>query len=749
MRLSPQRHSPARFVRGAAVWLGTLLGLAAVSPGGRSRVLRRLRDRGRTDGEQGPVPELPDDGDPQPRLIAALEQATTAHDAADALLDEVSGRPGAEVAGIVLVDERGERARGLRVRGADEAWWRGISIDLVHETGAVSNVVRDRTPFAVYDVGAAPNVNARLAQAVGAKSVAFVPLVSESVCVAVLVLASTVERRFFSSAELEALARLADEAAPVIERLRSEVALRSALEREKLVAEIARKVRSELDIDDVLQVAVAETGRGLDVARCYVRLGLEGDQAPLKVEWCRPGLEPITDATKLPVTNLATREGRTVAIADVESASELDDHSLGGRDALLGIGTKSVLATPIVVFDRTIGVFGLHRTETGAWSGSDITVAEAVAGELGIAIHAARLLEEDERRLGLQGALLKAAQVVTSDLRFESVLRRLVDEVAVLFGADAADCWMFEPGSQVLRCRAVYGLDEERELGRRVPVQGTHARAVETGRPVLTRDFARTETPAPTESYAGFEEVMVAPMIWLGEVRGVLGVCSSEAGRFDSSEVEILDAFARFASLASHNAESFEERARQARIQQGFYRIAEVLGSSLSLAETRDALANAAADALGAEAAAVLELRGESLVCAGSFRLPPALAQALGSGVPVDASPLAAAAVEGRTVASQDLAGDERFDDEVKRLLGVPDHAALLAAPVVRDGENQVVVVLFRERRSFSEEDLALTRQLSGAARGALERANTSSPSAGPAASRRASPPWVRGSSAR
>ena len=90
--------------------------------------------------------------------------------------------------------------------------------------------------------------------------------------------------------------------------------------------------------------------------------------------------------------------------------------------------------------------------------------------------------------------------------------------------------------------------------------------------------------------------------------------------------------------------------------------------------------------------------------------------------MPVDASPLAAAAVEGRTVASQDLAGDERFDDEVKRLLGVPDHAALLAAPVVRDGENQVVVVLFRERRSFSEEDLALTRQLSGAARGALER---------------------------
>jgi len=724
VRLSPQSRLARRFPPGGAAWLAALLGLAAVSPGGRGGVLRRLRDRGRAgSADAEPGSELLDDGDPLPRLIAALERATTAPEAADALLDEVAGRRGAEVVGIVLVDERGERARGLRARGVDEAWWRGISIDLLHETGAVASVVRDRSPFAVYDVGTAPNVNARLAQAVGAKSAAFVPLLAEGACVAVLVLAATAERRFFSSAELETLSRLAEEAAPVIERLRSEVALRSALEREKLVAEIARKVRSELDIDDVLQVAVAETGRALDVARCFVRLGLEGDPSPLRVEWRRPGVEPITDPRQLPVANLATREGRTVAVADVEHASELDDPSLGDRRVLMGLGSRSVLATPIVVFDRTIGVFALHRTETAAWSGSDIAVAEAVAGELGIAIHAARLLEEDERRLGLQGALLKAAQVVTSDLRFESVLRRLVDEVAVLFGADAADCWMFEPGSRVLRCRAVYGLAEERELGRRIPPEGTHARAIESGRPVLARDFARTESPAPSPSYESFEEIMVAPMTWLGEVRGVLGVCSTEAGRFDSSEVEILDAFARFASLASHNAESFEERARQARIQQGFYRIAEVLGSSLSLTETRDALANAAADALGADAAAVLELRGDRLACAGSYRLPEELVGPLAEGLPVDASPLATAAVEGRTVASQDLAGDERFDAVAKELLGVPRHAALLAAPVAGEGENSIVAVLFHDRRSFSEEDLTLTHQLSGAARGALERA--------------------------
>ena len=54
-----------------------------------------------------------------------------------------------------------------------------------------------------------------------------------------------------------------------------------------------------------------------------------------------------------------------------------------------------------------IGVFGLHRSEPGAWSEAEIALAEAVARELGIAIHAAQLLQENAQRLEQQTALLK------------------------------------------------------------------------------------------------------------------------------------------------------------------------------------------------------------------------------------------------------------------------------------------------------------------------------------------------------
>ena len=60
---------------------------------------------------------------------------------------------------------------------------------------------------------------------------------------------------------------------------------------------------------------------------------------------------------------------------------------------------------------------------------------------------------------------------------------------------------------------------------------------------------------------------------------------------------------------APQRGELRARRERQTQVQRGFYRIAQVLGSTLSRAETLDALAQAACDALGGDASLVLELR--------------------------------------------------------------------------------------------------------------------------------------------
>ena len=68
-----------------------------------------------------------------------------------------------------------------------------------------------------------------------------------------------------------------------------------------------------------------------------------------------------------------------MAVEDILIAPELDDTTLGGRETLVELGTRAAIATPVLVFDRMIGIFALHRAEPSAWSPHDISVAEAVA----------------------------------------------------------------------------------------------------------------------------------------------------------------------------------------------------------------------------------------------------------------------------------------------------------------------------------------------------------------------------------
>src|SRR2546423_636605 len=72
-----------------------------------------------------------------------------------------------------------------------------------------------------------------------------------------------------------------------------EGALAEAGEREHLVASIGRKVRSELDLEAVLRIAVEETGMGVGVTRCFLRLGEPGGPMPIRAEWDAEGFVPI------------------------------------------------------------------------------------------------------------------------------------------------------------------------------------------------------------------------------------------------------------------------------------------------------------------------------------------------------------------------------------------------------------------------------------------------------------------------
>ncbi len=319
---------------------------------------------------------------------------------------------------------------------------------------------------------------------------------------------------------------------------------------------------------------------------------------------------------------------------------------------------------------------------------------DIVEREIDAALRTASLLAENRRRLEQQAALLHAAQVVTSELEIEPVLERLVQEVTKLLEADAADCYLLDKERGVLRCAAVHGFDESLVGFEFAP------------------DYEAIAAPIPNAAYEGFSRALVAPMVWAGETRGVLGVGVRDTARsFSEADIELLEAFASLASLALRNAETFAESSRQARVQRGFFRIASLLGEPVSLAATYDTAAQAAAEALGGEFAAVLVEAQSGLVLVGGHALPEAV-RALELPRAVED-----AAGEGHVLAASRISDDDRFDADWREAPFV----SLLAIPV--PGETVgLVLVFFEEERDFTREDLELAQQVAGAAHGALER---------------------------
>src|SRR5205823_4909039 len=140
------------------------------------------------------------------------------------------------------------------------------------------------------------------------------------------------------------------------------------------------------------------------------------------------------------------------------------------------------------------------------------------------------------------------------------VLQLLVDQVSELLNADAADCYLYDSSRALLRCAAVHGLDSA-IVGFEFPAdRGLAGAAVQQGAPIVSNTYSAIAEPVPHPAYRDFTEAVVAPMVWSGETRGVLGVGTRDPHRpFESADIDLLTGFASLASLALRNAEIFEE----------------------------------------------------------------------------------------------------------------------------------------------------------------------------------------------
>lgn len=510
-------------------------------------------------------------------------------------------------------------------------------------------------------------------------------------------------RRADTTKEFESVSRVADELARTAD-----------------VEGVARTLLDELaELFDVTFVALTFVSDDARKASGY--LALSGGQ---DVDWW-PEMHLDLEGEPSGIAS-AVFEATAITVYDAQSSGVVSPRLAAA------VGAKSAAFIPLFVEERVIAVISVATLdEPRVFSTEDLAVMQTLASEAAVALERLRAgvalqeaLKRNEEQLAQQTALLRAAHVLSSELDLPVVLQRLADQLAQLLDADAADCYLLDSERGLFRCVAVHGFDRSL-LGFEFPLgQGLAAAAVREGRPLIEGAYGEIAAPVPHPAYDGFTDVITAPMFWSDEVHGVLGVGRREGRRFAERDADILEAFAGLAALALRNADMFTHSARQARIQRGFYRIASVLGQSLSRAATLEAIAQAAAEALGGSSAAVLVPSSGRLEAVGAYELPVDLREILGERAWGDQSPLFRAAAEGRILVSSSIADDERLLPDLRGAAADNRYLSLISVPVdaPRDAGQGLVLIFFAEERSFSDDDLELARHLADATRGALDR---------------------------
>jgi signal transduction histidine kinase len=504
------------------------------------------------------------------RLSAGLSGPLTPTEVATQFLTAIKGLlPASVTASLLQYEETAESVRVLAQLGGPDPSVTGA----VYPVGAFPPVLRtrligERRSFVVDDAEAMPEWSTRAADfpaLASARSFALLPLVSRSRLIGALAL-SDERPDAMTRDQLQLVALLGQYVAGALHNALSIAEADSRADREAVVNRISQRIYSNLDPDAVVASALEELGRELGVSR--VVLSGAGD-AGLTVlhEWSAPGVEPVGVGAhgSLPLSALAVREGRTIAVRDARTDGRLADPTLGNR-TLIDRGTLAAVATPIGLGGQVSGVLVLDQVgETRAWTSQEIRLLESVARELRTALEAAQLLVARQRENERMMALHRASALIAAETDPGEVVREILEAASALLGRGAASLYRWDEHANVLRlaetARSEHAAIAAPQLLREG--EGVSGRSFLTQRPVIVNDYARWEYAVTSTREAGQTAALSVPLTRAGQRLGALTVRSmSPLTRFDDDDARLLGLFGDQAVAALTTAELVEQQRR-------------------------------------------------------------------------------------------------------------------------------------------------------------------------------------------
>ncbi len=508
--------------------------------------------------------------------------------------------------------------------------------------GAAGRAALTREPWIINDYsswdGRAPQYEGMPLRAVVA-----VPMVYSGELIGVLTIDESGEQstRKFTEADERLLSLFATQAAGAIYNVRLLEDTRRRLHEFESLAKVSEALSGTLELEPLLENILRTARQAIPAAeKGTILLRGEGERRNLhmraQVGYGDPRLknEPFDD--RKGYAGRAFHEKRPILIRGTMAEYEIPfDQQFDEVNAV-----KSAIVAPLIVKDEAIGSIALDNASSAtAFDEADLRLLVLFASSAAVAIENARLFEETRRRAGEFEVLFDATHDISVNQQdLASLLAALVDKAARLLNGHGSGMYLYDSVREELEL-AVVSTGEE-GVGARVRLgEGAAGRVAATREPLVIDDYHIWQGRRPLLEGKPYRALVQVPMIYGGELLGVLDVYEygDSERKFSPEDADLLSLFASYAAGAVHTARLFQEISRRASEFQALYQTAADLSSQTDVQTLLDTVSQRARDLMGASGsdAYLLDIDTQDLVLAAGndpdYR--PGSRMALGEGL--------------------------------------------------------------------------------------------------------------------
>lgn len=196
-------------------------------------------------------------------------------------------------------------------------------------------------------------------------------------------------------------------------------------------------------------------------------------------------------------------------------------------------------------------------------------------------------------------SILSKSAALTSALTIDELLKMLMDTAAELTEAEAGSVLLLDKPSGELVFAVATGEGGAKLSDIRIPQdKGIAGWVAKTGKSALVHDVSTDERHIKTiDRDIGFrtKSLLAVPMTLGGKLIGVLEAVNKRNGEFDTTDLNILSAFADLASVAISNTRRFEQlKSENKELREQAFGKWELVGKSPAIKKLREIIARVA-----------------------------------------------------------------------------------------------------------------------------------------------------------